>query len=242
MFKKDVVKIENKITQMLIKHYPSCEIKKEFLVLLNEGQFANASVFRYNDGKSLDLTIKDFSGSPWFIRATFGRIFVNIEGHSMMKLEGNPSISKNVKFISPCTVAFDFIKGDALKKFGKDEIPKEFFIELEKNVIEMHKRNIVHLDLRNLGNIIMGKDNYPYIIDFQSCISTKHLPKKLRDILRKVDISGVYKCWKSRCAEPLDEERQAFLDNFKEVRKFWVLRGYPLQRLMKKIKRKFKKK
>lgn len=239
MFKKNISKIENQIIKMLKKHYSSYEIKKECLVLLNEGQFANASVFRYHDGKELDLTIKDFSGSPWFIRTTFGRIFVNIEGHSMMKLEGNPSVSKNVKFISPYTIAFNFIKGNPLKKFKKEEIPKEFFIELEKNVLEMHKRNIVHLDLRNLGNIIMGHDNYPYIIDFQSCISTKHLPEKLKTTLRNVDISGVYKCWKSRCAEPLDEERQAFLDNFKKVRKFWVLRGYPLQRLVKKIKKKF---
>ena len=241
MFKKNVGKIKKRIIDMLKKHYPSNEIKEEYLTLLNEGQFANASVFRYNDGKDIDITIKDFSGSPWFVRVTFGRIFVNIEGHSMLKLENNPSVTKNVKFLSPWTLSFDFIQGDALKKFQKGEIPKEFFIQLEKNVIKMHRRNIVHLDLRNLGNIIMGKDNYPYIIDFQSCISTKHLPKKLREILRNVDISGVYKCWMSRCAEPLDEEREAFFNEFKKMRKFWVLRGYPLQRLMKIIKRKFNK-
>lgn len=241
MFKKNIKKVKNKITEMLKKHYPSYEIKEEYITLLNEGQFANAAVFRYNDNVNLDITIKDFSGSPWFVRAVFGRIFVNIEGHSMLKLENNPSVTKNIKFLSPWTLSFDFIQGDALKKFKKGEIPKEFFIQLEKNVIEMHEKNIVHLDLRNLGNIIMGKDNYPYIIDFQSCISTKHLPQKLREILRNVDISGVYKCWKNRCAEPLDEERENFLNEFKRVRKFWVLRGYPLQRMVKLIKRKIGK-
>ena len=48
MFKKNVGKIKKRITDMLKKHYPSNEIKEEYLTLLNEGQFANAAVFRYN--------------------------------------------------------------------------------------------------------------------------------------------------------------------------------------------------
>lgn len=244
MFKKDISKIKNNILQMLAENYSydSSSISSNNLTLLSKGQFANAAVFRYTDkDKNLDLTIKDFSGSPWFIKNTLGRIFINIEGHSLLKLRNNSSVTKNVKFISPYTLAFDFVHGEPLKKFNEGEIPKEFFIELEKNVIEMHRRNIVHLDLRNLGNIIMGKDNYPYIIDFQSCISTKHFPKKLREILRNVDISGVYKCWKSRCAEPLDEDREKFLEEFKKVRKLWVLRGYPLQRFIRHTKQRFQK-
>lgn len=223
---------------MLTEHYPDYEISEECLFLLHEGRFANAAVFRYNNGHNLDLTIKDFSGSPLFIRQTLGRIFVNIEGYNLIKLEDNPSIAKNVVFLSPYTLSFNFIKGNAIKEFNDGEIPKEFFIELEKNVIEMHKRNIVHLDLRNLGNVIMGEDGYPYIIDFQSCISTKHLPKKLRNTLRKADITGVYKCWDKRCSEPLDEERKEIFNEFQKIRKLWVLRGYPIQRLIKKIKHK----
>lgn len=244
MFRKNISKIKENILQMLAENYGYEDIREnsQNLILLSEGQFANATVFRYVDEeKNLDLTIKDFSGSPWLIRKTFGKIFINIEGHTMLKLQNNFSVAKNVKFISPYTLAFNFIHGNALKQFEEGKISKKFFIELEKNVMEMHKKDVVHLDLRNLGNIIMGKDNYPYIIDFQSCISTKHLPKKLKEILRNVDISGVYKCWKSRCAEPLDEEREAFLEEFKKVRKLWVLRGYPLQRFIRHTKQKFKK-
>ena len=48
----------------------------------------------------------------------------------------------------------------------------------------MHSKNIVHLDLRNLGNILVGKDEYPYIIDFQSAISTKYLGSWLSKYLK----------------------------------------------------------
>lgn len=239
MFKKNIEKIKNTVINLLKKHYTDYEIRKECLSLLHEGKFANAAVFRYNDGDKLDLTIKDFSGSPWLVRKTLGKTFINIEGHTMIKLKDNPSITNGIVFLSPYTLAFNFVKGAAIEEFHNRDIPKEFFLTLEKNVKEMHKRNIVHLDLRNLGNIIVGKDGYPYIIDFQSCISTKHLPKKLRKILRDSDLTGVYKCWSKRCCEPLDKEREEFFKEFQKIRKLWVLKGYPVQRFIRHIKEKF---
>lgn len=202
MLDKNIDEVKNKVISLLKKKYRNSEIKKEKLILLNKGKFANATVFRYCDEK-IDLTIKDFSGSPWLIKNIFGRFAVNVEGKSLKQC---------------------------------DNIKKDFFITLERNVRDMHEKEIVHLDLRNLGNIIMGENGYPYIIDFQSCISTKYVPKKLKKILKKVDISGVYKCWENRCSEPLDEKRRKFLDSFKEIRKLWVLKGYPLLRMIKKIK------
>lgn len=177
MFKKNIEKVKNNIIKMLKNHYKDCEIKKEYLSLLNEGKFANATTFRYNDVKKLDLTIKDFSGSPYLIKKTLGKLFISIEGNTIKKLKNNPSVTKGVVFLSSYTLAFNFIKGKSLKKIKAHEIPKEFFLTLEKNIKNMHKKDIVHLDLRNLGNILMNENGYPYIIDFQSCISTKYLPQ-----------------------------------------------------------------
>lgn len=233
MLDKNIDEVKNKVISLLKKKYRNSEIKKEKLILLNKGKFANATVFRYCDEK-IDLTIKDFSGSPWLIKNIFGRFAVNVEGKTLKKLEGNMSVTKQVKFLSPYTLSFAYIKGKSLKQC--DNIKKDFFITLERNVRDMHEKEIVHLDLRNLGNIIMGENGYPYIIDFQSCISTKYVPKKLKKTLKKVDISGVYKCWENRCSEPLDEKRRKFLDSFKEIRKLWILKGYPLLRMIKKIK------
>ena len=120
-------------------------------------------------------------------------------------------------------------------------LPKEFFIELEKRTREMQNKNLVHLDLRNLGNIIEGDDGNPYIIDFQSSLGTKYLPKKLKKILEDSDISGVYKSWKLVCSENLDPEKEKFLEDFNKIRKIWVFKGYPIQKAIRKIKRKINK-
>ena len=57
------------------------------------------------------------------------------------------SVTKQVKFLSPYTLSFAYIKGKPLKQCKN--IKRDFFITLEKNVREMHEREIVHFDLRN---------------------------------------------------------------------------------------------
>lgn len=235
MFKKNINGVKKNIVTFLSSTYSNNNIKKSNLILLNEGKFANATVFRYKDS-SLDLTIKDFSGSPWIIRKTFGKLFINLEYNNLVKLSNNPSIAKNAKKLSPYTLSFEYIEGKALKLFPNNSIEKSFFLELEKNVKAMHNKNIVHLDLRNLGNILMGSDGYPYIIDFQSAISTRFLGKWLTQILKTSDLTGVYKCWKNKCNEPLDKKRSDTFEEFNKLRKIWIFRGYPISRALKKLK------
>lgn len=236
MFKKNINDVRQSIIKFLNLTYPENNINESNLMLLNEGKFANATVFHYLDS-NLNLTIKDFSGSPWIIRKTFGKLFINMEYNTLIKLSNNSSVAKDAKKLSPHTLAFNFIEGEALKTLPKNSIDKDFFLELEKNVRAMHRKNIVHLDLRNLGNILKGNDGYPYIIDFQSAISTKYLGKWLTQLLKTSDLTGVYKCWNNRCTEPLNSKRNNILEEFNKIRKVWIFKGYPISRAIKKFKK-----
>jgi len=233
MFKKDLKREKLNVLKMLEGKYD--RVSENKIEILNCGRIGNATVFRYRDFQR-DLTIKDFSESPWLMRNTFGKLFIKNEVSKMLKLRKNKSIPEGVKRISPYTLAFKYVEGKPLKGIHGKVLDKEFFITLEKNVKEMQDKNIVHLDLRNLGNIIMGKDGYPYIIDFQSSISAKFLPKFLRKILLDSDLSGVYKAWDKKCVEELDEGRRKFLEKFNKIRKVWILKGYPLEKFIRKIK------
>lgn len=234
-----MIKSNNYIIKLLKNKLNNTVVKAENLKLLNKGRFANAYVFRYSD-KNTDLTIKDFYHCTWPLRVTFGRIMARIEYNTIKRLNGIPGIAPNIYFLGKYTIAFSYIKGRSLKEIQRKGIslPKPFFIDMEKMVMEIHSRNLVHLDLRNLGNVICGEDGNPYIIDFQSSIITKYIPKKLRKLLEDSDMSGVYKCWKSTCEEPLDPEREKFLEEFNNIRKVWVFKGYPLHRLLKRIRSK----
>lgn len=233
MLEKDLKREKLNVLKVLEEKYG--RVSENKIEILNCGRIGNATVFRYRDFQK-DLTIKDFSESPWLIRNTFGKLFIKNEVSKMLKLRDNKSVPGGVKRISPYAFAFNYIEGKPLKGIHGKVLDKEFFITLEKNVKRMQDKNIVHLDLRNLGNIIMGKDGYPYIIDFQSAISVKFLPKSLRKILLDSDLSGVCKAWDKKCREELDEGRRKFLEKFNKIRKVWILKGYPLQKLMRKIK------
>lgn len=201
-------------------------IPKENLILLSSGSYANARVFRYTKG-GVELTIKSFEHCPWWIRLLVARTVARIEYQCLNRLQGLHGVTSRVLLLDRYTVAFSYISGESLRKIyrNRQHLPKRFFIEMEKRVRAMHRRGQVHLDLRNLGNVIHGEDGAPYLIDFQSSLKTNYLPKKLRTVLENFDISGVYKCWKLLCEEPLDPQREQLLHKFTKLRRFWIFKN-----------------
>jgi hypothetical protein len=61
-----------------------------------------------------------------------------------------------------------FIEGRTLHEIPrKGPLPEDFFDNLKRIMEEVHKRRVFYLDLNKLGNIILGDDDLPYLIDFQ---------------------------------------------------------------------------
>lgn len=228
---------EKQILYYLAERFPAHRIAGDCLTLLHKGRFANALVFRYNDGR-LNLAIKDFSHCPAPIRATFGRICISRECAALTSLTGLPGITPNVYRLSPLAAAYDYIEGTPLVSLDKKKakLPPAFFLEMEKRIEAMHARNLVHLDLRNMGNVVVGRDDMPHFIDFQSTISIKNMPAFLSGLLKDIDRSAVCKAWLRRGSEPLPADKVRFLEEFSGKRKFWLLKGYPGRRLWTKLK------
>lgn len=236
MFQKDMVYVKKNVIACLKRKFTkfSNEIDEKHLTVLKEGRYANATVMRYNDN-NLNITVKDFSGSPFLIKMTYGIFATNHEAGVLKSLSGIPSVAGCVRKISPYTLIFSYIEGKALAKTERP-LPPDFFIALAEGVNAIHQRNIVHLDLRNMGNFILGKDGKPYILDFQSCVRTRFLPKFLRLFLERIDLSGVYKCWERKCREELPPDGRKILDSVNRTRGLWIFRGYPLEHLMRRLK------
>ncbi len=233
---KNIMKIKRNVVVDLKKAFPALgsDISENGLTLIHEGRFANAAVLRYRD-RNLDLTIKDFSGSPLLIKAVFGMLSTRTEYRAKKALAEALGENGNLCLLSPWSLAFDYVCGETLNKVLKN-VPSDYFIRMERIVRKLHACGFVHLDLRNLGNMILGKDGQPYIIDFQSCLPTKHLPAFIRRYLEKVDFSGVYKAWERKCADGLDERRKSVLTYVNGIRRFWIFKGYPLQHFLEKLR------
>jgi tRNA A-37 threonylcarbamoyl transferase component Bud32 len=223
--------IENKLLSQLQQQFPEHVFMQQYLSVVHKGRFANAIVYRYKDD-TFDLIVKDFSQSPWFIRKTFAKLSVNQEFKGLSRLAQLDAVANRFSRLSPIAVAYDYIEGTPLRSLihQGETLPVEFFIELERQVAKMHRLGIVHLDLRNMGNILCGSDGKPYIIDFQSTISFSRFARWLQRFMRGSDMSGVYKAWDKLSSTPLPRAKQQYLQRFNHVRKRWIFKGYPIQR------------
>lgn len=221
--------LESGVTLALRNRFPWHGFDPGRVALIHRGWFANAIIFRYRD-QAYDLAIKDFSHSPPLIRETLGRFFIAREHRILQHLKGVPGIAPGSCRLSDTMLAYPYVEGEslaALRRRGA-RLPATFFQALEKTVRAMHLRGIVHLDLRNLGNILCGIEGRPYLIDFQSALRIDRATRRLQALLRAADLSGVYKSWLALCDEPLALHKRRFLERFNQVRRLWPLRGYPL--------------
>ncbi len=194
---------------------------------MSKGRWANADLLLYSNGNG-NWVVKDFSPCPSLVRRTYGRFMVNREVRALQRLQGINGIPKNPFQLHRLALSYQYIPGKTLKESKKEPVGSHYFLALENLVQQMHERNIVHLDIRYMRNILITDDGGPALLDFQSSLFLDKIPRTLHQLLKIVDISGVYKCWQKISPESLDDKRREILESVEKKRSLWVFKGYPL--------------
>jgi hypothetical protein len=104
--------------------------------------------------------------------------------------------------------AYEYIEGHSLKE--QKELPPDFFDELHRLLEQVHKCNVVYLDMDKRSNILLGADGKPYLIDFQISLHigdrvlfSRRLAEYVRLILRQADIYHLFKHKRRLCPDLL---------------------------------------
>lgn len=204
--------------------------------LMRKGKWCNANVYRVKSGGRI-LTVKEFYSRHPLVRVTIGRLLIAREAKALRHLAGLPGIPTGLTQLGRHALSLDYLAGLTLSELrrSRQQLPRQFFEELEECVGAMHRKGFAHLDMRNLGNIICGMDGQPYFIDFQSCVCTKCLPPFLRKQMESTDYSGIYKGWARLCEEPLDSMRSQRILRVEQARRLWIFKGYWLSKSLRKI-------
>lgn len=203
------------------KPFTRVEMAAHTLTQLRNGGGLNAVVTLVEkDGAR--WTVKDFASRGWFSRVIVGPFLLRREFAALRRLRGLDGIATDAFFIDKQALAIRFLEGTALvrrKGESRSQVGVSYMTQLEDLVRAMHERGVVHLDLRGTGNFIIQPDGRPGLIDFQSSLVTKYLPRFLRRALEAVDDSGVLKKWNQFVPEAMGEERRAALKRFEDGRK-----------------------
>jgi hypothetical protein len=127
--------------------------------------------------------LQSFLGLP---TAWLGRFLRNRELHILKQLDGLDQTPKLLGTYGRNGLVYEYIEGKSLDE--KPTLVDDFFIQLNQLMEKVHARNICYMDMNKRGNILVGSDGRPYLIDFQISL---FLPGKLcawlRQLLQKED-------------------------------------------------------
>jgi len=113
---------------------------------------------------------KDYSRCSAPMRPA-GRFLLRRERAIYSRLAGIPGIPRCFGLVGPYCLAVERIPGKDALQFERGELPKEFFDRLDAMVEELHRRGIVHCDLKHRQNIVVTPDHRPYIVDFATALT-----------------------------------------------------------------------
>lgn len=193
---------------------------------LSEGRWANAVLYRF-EHQGTSWVVKDFGSRSFLVRNLIGRLLVRREVGGLRRVDGIAGAPSGAFRVDSHALAYRFVPGLTLRRTAKAAIGPDYFPLLERELREMHgSARLVHLDLRNADNILVGDDGTPSLLDFQSCLGTRWLPPPLRRFVERIDLAAIYKHWARRSPETMGAERTAALASMNRLRPIWVLRGY----------------
>ncbi len=111
---------------------------------------------------------KDWGEAPW-INRPHGRWSLRREWRALLRLEGVPGVPLPLQRMRDAII-ISYLDGKPLSSRSDQEVSDTFFTTLEARVAEIHARGVVHLDLRQRRNILIGSDGAPQIVDFEAAI------------------------------------------------------------------------
>lgn len=119
---------------------------------------------------SEQIVAKDFRRSDFLFRVIVGPILIRREFGALRNLTGVVGIPQLVCKIDRFALAMEHIQGISLEQVRPGSLDNEFYCELEKIIDNMHSRGVAHCDLRSRGNVMLGNNGRPYVVDFAACV------------------------------------------------------------------------
>jgi len=126
--------------------------------------FAATGLYQGPDGK---VVLKmgrtaDFLGLPM---GWLGEWLTAHEAGLYKKLDHLSGVPSFVARVGTAGFLHAFVEGHALEK--REPVSDTFFDELTTLLDEIHNRNMAYVDLEKCGNILVGDDGRPHLVDFQ---------------------------------------------------------------------------
>ena len=137
--------------------------------VLHRGSRGNADVLLL-DGPEGPVVVKDFAPRGWLVRRILGPWLLTREALAYRRLQGMRAVPRLLGRLDAEALVFAYRPGILLSRSLRGRLPEGFLEELSEVIAEMHRRGVVHLDLRHRSNILADDEGHPILLDFASSL------------------------------------------------------------------------
>lgn len=127
-----------------------------------------------------------------------GKSLCNYETENLRRLQTINQVPKLLSTYDSTAFIYEYIEGFSLAE--AQSLPDDFFDNLLELLNKIHSLGIAYLDMNKRGNIIVGEDGQPYLIDFQIALYMNKNPyfgKSIAEYLwncsKKADLYHLFK-------------------------------------------------
>lgn len=167
--------------------------------VLSRGGWGNPDVLLVESATG-PVVVKDFAPRGWLVRRWLGPWLLRREARAYQRLAGITAIPRLLGWLDATAIVLEFRPGVYVSRGLAGRLPPEFVAHLEEAVCEIHRRGVVHLDLRHRSNVLAGQDGRPVVIDFASAlffdVSTR-AGRRALELFAEIDRAALRK-WRIR--------------------------------------------
>lgn len=116
------------------------------------------------------IVVKDFRHSDLLFRVIVGPTMIRREAGALRKLKGVTGVPELIEHIDRYALAMEHVPATSLEKLKPGQLTQEFYTDLRRVIDDMHACGVAHCDLRSRGNLMVGEDGKPYVVDFAACV------------------------------------------------------------------------
>jgi hypothetical protein len=114
----------------------------------------------------IQAVLKDYGRSdPWF-RRLVGPLSTRREARALRQLQGVRGVPEFFARPTSDALLMGHLSGVSVREFKRGTLPAAYFDKLYLLVEAIHDRGVAHCDLRSGGNMLVGPNGEPYIVDF----------------------------------------------------------------------------
>ena len=194
------------------------EVEAARLEVLAAGSAFKASVFVARPGE-LALVVKDVRGTNALWRP-FARTLLRREERVLERLAGLEGVPRLLGRLDRDAIALSRVEGAPLSYETAAGASSDFFERLDALVLAIHARGVVHLDLRQKRNVLVGPDGRPRIVDFGSALRPRG---PIARLLAPIDRFAALKFRLKYRPESVGEREAARHRRFERIRRLWFV-------------------